>query len=221
MSFPHTVVQGEHLSGIAERYGFHDYLILWNHSENATLKAKRENPNVLFPGDIVMIPEKRITAFDRSTDERHRFGTLAKPLQLQLILENIYDGPIASVPCTLFIKADQFALITNAQGKISQKIKKSDRDAKLIIKNTLQLKNQAIPFETELEIKIGDLNPVAERSGQIARLSNLGYYRGPLDAIDEPELLSAIEEFQCDHGLVVDGKCGPLTRKKLEQVHGC
>ena len=33
--------------------------------------------------------------------------------------------------------------------------------------------------------------------------------------------LSAIEEFQCDHGLVVDGKCGPATQAKLKQVHGC
>jgi murein L,D-transpeptidase YcbB/YkuD len=33
--------------------------------------------------------------------------------------------------------------------------------------------------------------------------------------------LSAVEEFQCDHGLTVDGKCGPATQARLKQAHGC
>ena len=221
MGLRHDVQQGEHLSAIAERYGFHDYLIVWNHPENAALKAKRGNPNVLFPGDVVMIPKKRVADYSRPTDQRHRFTRLTKPLQLKVILGNLYDGPLAGVPCTLFVEAEQFALTTTAQGEIRQEITKTAGRAGLVIKNTLQVQDQAIPLETELEIKIGYLDPVDERSGQVVRLSNLGYYRGPLDTRDEPELLSAIEEFQCDHGLTVDGKCGSLTQAKLKQVHGC
>ena len=44
---------------------------------------------------------------------------------------------------------------------------------------------------------------------------------GPIDTVDEKLLASAVEEFQCDHGLTVDGKCGSLTQAKLKKVHGC
>jgi len=30
-----------------------------------------------------------------------------------------------------------------------------------------------------------------------------------------------VGNFQRDHGLTVDGKCGPLTQAKLKKVHGC
>ncbi len=32
---------------------------------------------------------------------------------------------------------------------------------------------------------------------------------------------SAVEEFQCDYHLTVDGVCGPMTRAKLLEIHGC
>ena len=69
--------------------------------------------------------------------------------------------------------------------------------------------------------RIGHLDPVEEPSGQMARLTNLGYYLGPEGEIDAHQLRSAIEEFQCDHSLPVDGKCGSQTQAKLKQVHGC
>jgi murein L,D-transpeptidase YcbB/YkuD len=90
-----------------------------------------------------------------------------------------------------------------------------------VIKNQLEVKGVPVPFETELTIKIGHLDPVETPSGQIARLSNLGYYRASLDAFDPVEFESSVEEFQCEHGLLVDGVCGPGTQAKLKSVHGC
>ena len=58
MSSVHTVVQGEHLSGIANKYGFTSYKTIWDHAQNAELKKKRQNPNVIFPGDELFIPDK-------------------------------------------------------------------------------------------------------------------------------------------------------------------
>jgi len=54
----HTVVQGEHLSSIAKKYGFSSYKTIWDHGQNADLKKKRQNPNVIFPGDRLFIPDK-------------------------------------------------------------------------------------------------------------------------------------------------------------------
>jgi peptidoglycan hydrolase-like protein with peptidoglycan-binding domain len=73
----------------------------------------------------------------------------------------------------------------------------------------------------QIPIKIGDLDPEKKVSGQQARLKNLGYFRGDVDGQDSDDFESAVEEFQCDHSLKVDGICGPKTQAKLKEVHGC
>jgi len=75
--------------------------------------------------------------------------------------------------------------------------------------------------DVDATLRVGHLDPVEETSGQIARLRNLGYYRGPADGSDLKLMRAAIEEFQCEHGLTVDGVCGPQTQSKLREVHGC
>jgi len=69
----HTVVQGEHISHIARRYGFTSFKPIWHAGENAALREKRKTPDVLFPGDQVFIPDKGIREEPRPTDQRHRF----------------------------------------------------------------------------------------------------------------------------------------------------
>jgi murein L,D-transpeptidase YcbB/YkuD len=39
--------------------------------------------------------------------------------------------------------------------------------------------------------------------------------------VDKERIRLAVEEFQCDHGLKVDGVGGPDTQNKLKEVHGC
>lgn len=52
----HTVKAGECLSSIAASYGFRDYRTICDHPSNAAFRAKRPNPNLIYPGDVVMIP---------------------------------------------------------------------------------------------------------------------------------------------------------------------
>jgi peptidoglycan hydrolase-like protein with peptidoglycan-binding domain len=70
-------------------------------------------------------------------------------------------------------------------------------------------------------LKVGDLDPVVEVPGQIERLNNLGYFAGVVGKNDDTAFHSAVEEFQCDFGLKVDAICGPKTRAKLQEIHGC
>ena len=50
MGVYHNVVQDEHLSSIAKKYGFSDYKIIWNHDQNAELKKKTAGSEQYFSG---------------------------------------------------------------------------------------------------------------------------------------------------------------------------
>jgi peptidoglycan hydrolase-like protein with peptidoglycan-binding domain len=75
--------------------------------------------------------------------------------------------------------------------------------------------------ERILPLKIGHLDPIDEHTGRRERLNNLGYRAGQEDDADDPAYRSAVEEFQCDYDLQVDGVCGPVTQGKLQEIHGC
>ena len=248
----HTVVQGEYLSGIAKQYGFSSYKAIWDHAQNAALKKQRQNPNVIYPGDQLFIPEKRKKQETRSTGATHRFLLKAEKLKLRLVVEDLFQKPVDNATCELRVESEVFQLKTDGKGKIEQDIPAGARSAVLTVKDPRTPLNEIV-----IPIKIGDMDPVDKESGQKARLNNLGYFAGPIaedkaeapdakkdespndktpvspngkkeappDAKKEEEnkalFLSAVEEFQCDHGLVVDGKCGPTTQAKLKQVHGC
>jgi hypothetical protein len=216
MADPHIVQQGEHLSKIAKDYGLPDYHTIWDHPDNAELKKLRQNPNVLFPGDEVIVPDKEEKEESGSTEKRHTFVVKKASLKLRLVLEDIYEKPIAGAKCALLVSDQTFPLTTDGKGKIEQEIPLDAQDAFLVIRG------DQTPFANDvIPIKIGHLDPVEFVSGQQARLNNLGYFAGDVGEVDLPRLQSAIEEFQCDHGLLVDGICGPKTRDKLQQVHGC
>src|SRR5688572_28264733 len=108
MSSVHTVVQGEHLSGIAKKYGFSSYKTIWDHGKNAELKKKRQNPNVIFPGDELFVPDKGEKEESRETEEKHRFELKTEKLKLRLVLEDLYEKPIANAKCELHVENEKF-----------------------------------------------------------------------------------------------------------------
>jgi N-acetylmuramoyl-L-alanine amidase len=212
----YTVQQGDHLSKIAKDNGFTDYTVIWDHPENADLKKQRQNPNVLLPGDQIFVPGMEEKQESGATDKRHTFTVDKKILKLRLVLEDIYEKPIAGAQCALLVGDQTFQVTTDGQGKLEQEIPLDSTEAFLAIRG------DQTPFANEvIAIKIGHLDPIDELSGQIARLNNLGYFPGNLDGSDADAFQSAVEEFQCDHGLKVDGDCGPKTQAKLKEVHGC
>ena len=58
MSTPYTVQSGDWLQKIAEEHGFESWRDLYNHPDNAAFRAKRPDPDVIYPGDVVMIPDR-------------------------------------------------------------------------------------------------------------------------------------------------------------------
>ena len=213
----YTVAQGDHLASIAWSNGFSDYRTIWNHPNNADLKSKRQNPNVLFPGDQLYIPDLEHREEPRPTDKQHEFVLTSPVLKLRLTLEDQYEEPISGASCLLVVDGDSRQLTSDGSGKLELEIPPSAKQAYLIIQDDKQT-----PYSNvQIPIKIGHLDPVDEVSGQQARLHSLGYFRGDVDGKAGPDFEMAVEEFQCENGLQVDGVCGPKTQAKLKQVYGC
>ena len=221
MSLYHVVAQGEYVSAIARRYGFSDYRTVWDAPENAALKAERKTPNVLFPGDRLFIPDRHLREEPRPTDQRHRFVRLGQGLVLRVRMEHRFYRPIATTPCDLTIESRRAAVTTDDTGQIQESIEPGTSAASVSVHERLRIRDANVPVDLGVELMVGHLDPVEEPSGQVARLHNLGYYRGPAAAPDAKLVQAAIEEFQCEHGLGVDGVCGPRTQSKLREVHGC
>jgi hypothetical protein len=221
MASTHIVQAGDHISSLAEKYGFVKYETIWNHPENAELKALRKNPNVLHPGDKVHIPDRELRTVDRAVDARHKFTREIQELNLRIVLNRVYNKPYANTPCTVVFGAEKTDLTSDGKAQIEHVIDRSLTDGRVAVKDRIVVGANAVPIDRDVVLKIGFLDPAEEVSGQIARLANLGYYRGPETPVDDAEFVSAVEEFQCEHELVVDGKCGHLTQAKLVSVHGC
>lgn len=55
-STEYIVKSGDTLVKIAKNHGFADWREIYNHPDNRAFKAKRPNPDRIFPGDVLMIP---------------------------------------------------------------------------------------------------------------------------------------------------------------------
>jgi hypothetical protein len=214
MGADHVVLQGEHLSQISAKYGFLDYRTVWDHPGNADLKALRKTPNVLMPGDTVHIPDKLKKQESRGTGLLHRFQVPSQHLSLHIALKDWANQPLANTECELQLEGKSIPLKTDAAGRIRVPISITEAEA------TLTFKDPMVPFDLLIPIKIGHLDPVDSASGQMARLSNLGYITRPLEDVDDIVLTRTVQEFQCDTGLPVTGDCDAATQSKLKEMHG-
>jgi N-acetylmuramoyl-L-alanine amidase len=236
----HVVAQGEYVSKLARVHGFASHHTIWDAPENKGLKEKRKNPNILYPGDLLFIPDKETKEESRPTDKHYRFERESEKLLLRIALKDLKNHPVQKSQCTLHVETDSHDFVTGSDGIIEQEITHPEQvnQGLLLGEGKVEL---SLPEGARLTLKIGELHPVTKVSGQMARLNNLGYDAGEvpekpfseteaLKASQTPQFISAVQEFQCDFmgqndlaiiKQVVDGKCGPKTQAKLVKVHGC
>lgn len=211
----HTVKQGECLSKIAPRYGFADWRTIYDHPQNAEFREKRADPNLIYPGDRLFIPDPEQKWEVCATARTHIFQLHTPKKILRLAVEDLAGDRIANAPYELIVEGTTYEGTTDGDGKVEQAI---PVDAEV---GTLRVGEQLWPF------KIGHLNPLDNVpdegvSGVQARLRNLGYDPGPVDHKLGRRTKAAIRAFQRENPpLVVDGICGSKTRAKLIEKHGC
>jgi N-acetylmuramoyl-L-alanine amidase len=162
MPVNYKVKEGDCVASISCNHGFHPDTI-WNHPDNAQIKVLRKDQNVLFPGDVIVIPDKEIKIYDRPTGQLHQFRRKAVPEMFRLRLA-WFSGPRADLPYTLIIDGTVFIGETDGDGIIEHPIPPNARKGKLIISD-----------DEHYEFQLGSLDPTDEDMGALHRLVNLGY----------------------------------------------
>jgi len=211
VSVTHTCEKGDSMPKIAAEYGFSDYRTIWELPENAELRDCRRNPNVLAAGDQVVIPDKQDKVVRAATGAKHSYTLKGKATHLRLKLLDFAGAPLKQTQVQITVDGKTSTVTTDDNGLLDQVVPPGAPSAMLT----------ADALGT-LEVQIGHLDPVEQRSGLLARLYNLGYVPGTDDVdIDDEALQFGIELFQADAKLPIDGRDTASVEAKLKEIHGC
>ncbi|MFA6147117.1 MAG: peptidoglycan-binding protein [bacterium] len=239
MAEDHTVRQGESVMSIAEENGFLCET-LWNHPKNSQLKAKRGDPNVLMPGDVLHIPDRREKKESAGVEQCHNFKRKGIPAVVRVVLRRAKkpadekieqeaagpseykdpdlkptgDEPMADVPYAVYAGGK---LVkegkTGGDGKVETKIPPGAGSAWIVLE-------QGTPKERTLNLNIRQMDPIDEIPGICKRLNNLGYFCPPDAAEESPEFKEAVKAFQSRNGIEETGKVDGRTRSAIKDAYG-
>jgi N-acetylmuramoyl-L-alanine amidase len=206
MPVEHVTTQGETIASIALEFGFFPDTI-WNDSANAELKRKRQDPHVLLPGDVVVIPEKRLKKAAKPDQARHRFRRKGVPKVLRIRLLTTH-GPLSNMKYRIDIDGRLTNGKTDADGVLKETIPLNAKHAKLMMENG-----------RDYEIALGEMDPINEIVGIQKRLANVGSYGGPFDGQLGPETIAALRSFQASQGLPITGEADDATKNRLRELN--
>jgi hypothetical protein len=215
MGTHHTVQQGECLSSITKQYNLSDYRLIYDHSENAEFKRRRPDPNIIYPGDVLFIPDKELKEVPRSTDNKHKFKLKKQLVLLRIVVKDDQDHPYANKRYQLTVEDTQFDGRTNGQGFLEQKIPADATNGELKVWTG---QDDRIDFHG-WKLSLGHLDPVETVTGVQARLNNLGFYCGAVDGIVGPMTSEALRDFQGKEKLQQTGQIDAATRNRLKSKH--
>jgi N-acetylmuramoyl-L-alanine amidase len=208
--FMHVVEKGECLSLIAWNYGFTDWRTVYEHPANAAFRARRPNPNVIYPGDELFIPLIEGKEHDKGSDNRHKFVVKREKWKFRIFMIDESGRPIANKPFKLEAPGMQPVMgTTNGEGLIETEVPAEARHGTLTF------------LGDRYEVSFGMLDPVSRVTGVQARLNNLGYHAGPVDGIVGPKTRKAVYLFQAYYPdkLKATGEIDDATRKLLLEIH--
>lgn len=211
MAIYYRVKQGDCISSISFEHGFFPDTI-WEHPNNAELKAKRKDLNVLMPEDVVFVPDKRLKEVREPTNQVHKFVLKTTPVNLNLqILDK--GEPVGNEPFVLDVDGQITEGKTDSEGKIRATISPNAERGKLVVGEDER--------QREYKLVLRAIDPLDQVIGVKKRLHNLGYAVGDLDEKLTEELKNAILVFESENELEKTGEINETMRAKLKEVYGC
>jgi len=203
----YQISQGESIPSVAKDNGFF-WETLWDHPENAALKEKRKNPNVLFEGDEVFVPEIELKEVTKATEAKHKFKRKGDPLKFRLQLM-MMGKPRKNEDYVLVVDGKQITGKTDGDGKLEATIPGNATGG------TIKLRGG----KEEYPVRIGHLDPIDTVTGVKQRLNNLGFTCGSEDDTLDDGTKAALQKFQNKFKLTVTGEPDDATKAKLTELH--
>jgi hypothetical protein len=210
----YVIKQGDTLDKLAADFRLGSAKQIRNHPANAEFCRKYPDPNLLFPGEKIFIPDLQQRTESAGSDDRHQYVLKRSTQKLQIAVEDQACKRMANAAYEMNIDGVLTTGTTDGDGIISKDIPVDSESCILKI------------GDYRWTMAIGCLNPMHDNtpdagiSGLQGRLRNLGYPVGPLDGIMGPKTRMAIRFFQADESLPVTGEFDQVTRDKLQEVHG-
>lgn len=212
----HTVKQGDTLGGIARAHGFASWREIYDDDNNAELRRLRPNPALLYPGDTVVLPERRAEPRPLPTQKKNRFVARTPPRILRLVVRGPDGEPLAGSRYELRAIPRSLEGTIPASGEIEHAVPADLESVDLFVWGS-----GAERPSFQWTLRLGHLDPIDTVSGIQARLNNLGYDAGPADGIDGPLTRAALRAFQEHHDLPTTGEPDDTVRAKLAEAYGC
>jgi len=205
----HMVKPGECLLTIAAKAG-HYWETVWKHDANAPLREARD-PFVLYPGDRVTIPPKRLKTVTRPPEQTHRFKKRGIPYKVRM---RMLDGREArsGQPWKANIGPHTLEGQTDGEGVLEFFVPPGARTATL----TLGSGETATVYQLEF----ARLDPPQSVGGAQSRLNALGYDCGTPDGVLNVPTRESLAAFQARHDLPETGELDEATINMLVEVHG-
>jgi len=209
----YIVRPGDYLSKIASAHGIADWRALYNHPSNAEFRRLRPNPNLIYPGDELFIPDRTDKSAPAPTGGPSRFRAHRSSNRLQVTLRDFEGHPLANQPATLEVAGATRPVTTDGSGQLDEPIPPDATRAQVTINGVV------------ITFAIGELNPMDDAdddgvSGVQGRLCNLGYYGGPIDGELSDETREAIRAYQRKCGLVESGYADRPLKDALRSEYG-
>lgn len=202
----HVVRAGECLASIAARHKT-TWKALWD--ANPELREKRRDPGILYPGDIVQIPDKE----EKWLPVQPGLHVLvveggSSPVRVQFVRPD--DSPRAETPVRLVIDGAEQTQTTDAEGFVTFRVPARAAEGHVYIGT-----------DTEgVAVSFGDLDPADTPRGAQARLRHLGFYHRAIDGDAGPWTKQALRAFQLRRGLDPTGELDEATVQELLEYYG-
>jgi len=203
----HIASPSDCIDSIAYTYGLLPDTI-WQDPANDDLRTVRPDRNVLMPGDVITIPDKRVHEIARATELRHRFLRKAVPARIAFRVLRLGEAVANTAWRAVIDERETLEGQTDGDGLISLGIRPNALQAVLTVETT--------PEPLVYQLDLGAMMPVETIEGVQQRLINLAYsipdeeFGAPLERTRR-----ALQRFQRDRDLPVTGEPDDATRAAL------
>jgi N-acetylmuramoyl-L-alanine amidase len=163
-----VIRQGDFLFNLANTFGF-DADTVWQDPSNASLRALRPDPNILFPGDLLYIPDPPLSGPPMkglTPGSTNNFVAPDPPTITLTVTFSSADATTYASKGYTIQELDQLAGLT------------TDENGVATFQVPVTLKTATVVFTDTGEtytLSIGGLDPINTLSGIFMRLQNLGY----------------------------------------------